>query len=95
VFITLKGSKIVSGFSQAENIHFFFYLDDDMFWQLDNHFESNQKDSNIQVSLLFLVSSTCFGLCFRQSSGALDCISASGSFNSSMTPAGSDLCEYY
>jgi hypothetical protein len=37
-------------------------------------YESNQQDAAIQVNLLFLVSSTCFGRCFRQSSGALDCI---------------------
>jgi hypothetical protein len=40
----------------------------------DGNYESNQQDATIQVSLLFLVSSTCFGRCFRPSSGALDCI---------------------
>jgi len=29
--------------------------------------------SNIKVNLLFQVSSTCFGRCFRSSSGTLDC----------------------
>jgi hypothetical protein len=38
-----------------------------------NH-ERNQQYATIQVNLLFLVSSTCFGRCFRPSSGALDCI---------------------
>jgi len=33
-----------------------------------------QQDATIQVNLLFLVSSTCFGQCFRPSSRALDCI---------------------
>ena len=37
------------------------------------NYESNQKVAMIQVNLLFLVSSTCFGPCFRPSSGALDC----------------------
>jgi hypothetical protein len=34
----------------------------------------NQQDTTIQVNLLFLVSSTCFGQCFRPSLGALDCV---------------------
>ena len=38
------------------------------------NYESNQQDATVQVNLLFLVSSTCFGRCFRLSSGALDCI---------------------
>jgi hypothetical protein len=38
------------------------------------NYESNQQDATIQVNLLFLVSSTCFGRCFRPSSGALGCI---------------------
>jgi len=38
------------------------------------NYESNQQDATVQVNLLFLVSSTCFGRCFRPSSGALDCI---------------------
>jgi hypothetical protein len=38
-----------------------------------NH-ESNQQYATIQVNLLFLVSSTCFGRCFRPSPGTLDCI---------------------
>jgi len=29
--------------------------------------------SGLRVNLLFKVSSTCFGRCFRPSSGALDC----------------------
>jgi len=37
-------------------------------------YKSNQQDATIQVNLLFLVSCTCFGRCFRPSSGALDCI---------------------
>jgi hypothetical protein len=37
------------------------------------NYESNQQDATIQVNLLFLVSSTCFGQCFRPSSGTLDC----------------------
>jgi len=37
-------------------------------------YESNQKDATMQVNLLFLVSSTCFGRCFRPLSGALDFI---------------------
>jgi len=38
------------------------------------NYESSQQDANIQVNLLFVVSSTCFGRCFRPSSGALNCI---------------------
>jgi hypothetical protein len=34
-------------------------------------YELNQQDANIWVNLLFLVSSTWFGLCFHPSSGAL------------------------
>jgi len=36
-----------------------------------SNYESNQQDATVQVNLLFLVSSTCFGRCFRPSSGAL------------------------
>jgi hypothetical protein len=36
--------------------------------------ESNQQGAAIRVNLLFLVSSTCFGRCFRPSSETLDCI---------------------
>jgi hypothetical protein len=35
------------------------------------YYESNQQDAIIQINLLFLVGSTCFGRCFRPSSGAL------------------------
>jgi len=45
------------------------------------NYESNQQDATIQVNLLFLVSSTCFGRCFRPSSGALHCIYRSGSIH--------------
>jgi len=38
------------------------------------NYENNQQDATIQVNLLFLVRSTCFGRCFRSSSGALDFI---------------------
>ena len=38
------------------------------------NYESNQQYATIQVNLLFLVNSTCFGRCFRPSSGAFDCI---------------------
>jgi len=38
------------------------------------NYESNQQDATIQVNLSFQVSSTCFGRCFRPSSGELDCI---------------------
>jgi len=38
------------------------------------YYKSNQQDATIQVNLSRLVSSTCFGRCFRPSSGALDCI---------------------
>jgi len=37
-------------------------------------YENNKQDATIQVNLLFLVGCTCFGRCFRPSSGALDCI---------------------
>ena len=37
-------------------------------------YESNQQDAIILVNLLSLVCSTCFGRCFRPSSGALHCI---------------------
>jgi hypothetical protein len=36
--------------------------------------KSLKKDATLEVNLLFLVSSTCFGRCFRPSSGAIDCI---------------------
>ena len=38
------------------------------------NYDYNQRDATIQVNLLFLVSSTCFGRCFGPSSGAGDCI---------------------
>ena len=38
------------------------------------NYESNQQGAIIQVNLLFLVSSSCFGQCFRPTPGALDCI---------------------
>jgi len=38
------------------------------------NYESNQQDVTVQVNLLFLISCTCFGRCFRLSWGALDCI---------------------
>jgi hypothetical protein len=38
------------------------------------NYESNKQDATIQVNLLFLVSCTCFGRCFRPSSEELDCI---------------------
>jgi len=37
-------------------------------------YETDQQDATIQVNLLFLVASTCFGRCFRPSSGVHDCI---------------------
>ena len=37
-------------------------------------YENNQQDAIIQVNLLFLVGSTCFGRCFHPSAGELDCI---------------------
>jgi hypothetical protein len=37
-------------------------------------YESNQQNAMIQVNLLFLVGSTCFGQCFCPSSRVLDCI---------------------
>jgi hypothetical protein len=37
-------------------------------------YESDQQDATIQLNLLFLVGSTCFGQCFRTSSEANDCI---------------------
>jgi hypothetical protein len=47
-------------------------------WQVKERrlysYESNQQDATLQVNLLFQVSSTCFGQCFRLSSGKLDCI---------------------
>jgi hypothetical protein len=38
------------------------------------NYESNQQDATRYVNLLFLVSSTCFGRCFRPLSGAIYCI---------------------
>jgi hypothetical protein len=49
---------------------------------------SNQQDANIQVNLLFLVSSTCFGRCFRPSSEALDCIYSIRYCSPKLLPAG-------
>ena len=42
--------------------------------QHETVYESNQQDATIQVNLLFPVSSTCFGRCFRPSSEEPDCI---------------------
>ena len=36
-----------------------------------DNYESKQQDATMQVNLPFLVSSTCFGRCFRPSPGAL------------------------
>jgi hypothetical protein len=52
------------------------------------NYESNQQDATIQVNLLFLVSSTCFGRCFRPSSEALDCIYSIWSYSPKLLPAG-------
>ena len=38
------------------------------------NYENNQQDAIMYVNLLFIVSSTCFGRCFRPSSGTLDFI---------------------
>ena len=60
--------------------------------------KSNQQNATIEVNLLFLVSSTCFGRCFRPSSGALDCIYSIWWYSLKSLPAGpagSDLSEYY
>ena len=51
-------------------------------------YESNQQDATMQVNLLFLVSSTCFGRCFRPSSGALDCIYSIWQCSLKLLPAG-------
>ena len=45
----------------------------DLRLRLRGHWD-RQQDATIQVNLLFLVSSTCFGRCFRPSSGEFDCI---------------------
>jgi hypothetical protein len=42
----------------------------------------------MQVNLLFLVSSTCFGRCFRLSSGARDCIYSIWQYSPKLLPAG-------
>ena len=47
-----------------------------------------QQEATIQVNLLFLVSSTCFGRCFRPSSGALDCIYSIWQYSPKWPPAG-------
>jgi hypothetical protein len=39
-----------------------------------NNYKSNQHDPNINVNLLFLMNTTCFGRCFRPSLGARVCI---------------------
>jgi len=36
-------------------------------------YENNQQDATVLVNLLFLVSCTYVGRCFRPSSGTLDC----------------------
>jgi hypothetical protein len=51
-------------------------------------YESNQQDATIQVNVLFLDGSTCFGQCFRQSSGALDCIYSFWDHSPRLLPAG-------
>jgi hypothetical protein len=38
------------------------------------NYQNDPQDATIQVNLLFLVNSTCFGQCFRPSSGTPDCI---------------------
>jgi hypothetical protein len=55
---------------------------------MKNSYESNQQDAAIQVNLLFLVSSACFGECFRPSSGALDCIYSIWYYSPKSLPAG-------
>jgi hypothetical protein len=68
------------------------------------NYESNQQDATMLVNLLFLVSPTCFGRCFRPSSGELDYLhlviftnvaALELCSNASMTPADSDIGEYY
>ena len=41
------------------------------------NYKNNQQDALYRLILLFQVSSTCFGRCFRPSSGVLDCIYSS------------------
>jgi len=50
-------------------------------------YENNQQDATTQINLLFLVSSTCFGQCFRPSSGALDCIYSFRLYSPKLLPA--------
>jgi hypothetical protein len=50
--------------------------------------ETVHRDTTIDVNLLFLVSSTCFGRCFRPSSGALYCIYSIWYYSPKSLPAG-------
>jgi len=73
-----RGDIVLLNFSRACATTFFFNGSVSLSTQtiylvpLRHNYESNQQDATIQVSLLFLVSSTCFGQCFRPSSGAFD-----------------------
>jgi hypothetical protein len=51
-------------------------------------YKSNQLDATLQVNLLFLVISTCFGLCFRSSSVTLVCIYSIWCYSPRMLSAG-------
>jgi hypothetical protein len=53
-----------------------------------DNYESNQEDATLQVTLLFPVSSTCFGSYFCPSSGALDGIYSNWYYSPKVLPAG-------
>jgi len=52
------------------------------------NYESNQQDATIYVNLLFLVTSICFGRCFRPPTGTLDCIYSIWYYSPKLLPAG-------
>jgi len=54
----------------------------------DHDYESNEQDATIQVNLLFLVNTTCFGRSFCPPSGALDCIYSFWNYSPKLLPAG-------
>ena len=69
-------------------VYFMVFLINLVFIYYMYYYERNQQDATVQVDLLFLVSSTCFGRCFRPSSGALDCIYSIWQYSSKLLPAG-------
>ena len=73
-----KGTRRVGGGSRGIALPFLYRYD----------YKSNQQDATIQVNLLILVGSTCFGRCFLPSSGAHDCTYSFWWYSLKLLPAG-------